>query len=183
MSLEVCSIALGTSWPWNYSLPIDCSTDYTSLYSPISNIRVVTKCTISLVDIWLEKLLKLRYSSTANHWLLWSDTLNLFLRDFKELEFYILTISGIRAWVCGGTVGRRYYKSVSVITSVYRNYCDQKSCTKNTCIYVFVNLKFTWVNKRLICDDIPEECEIKKSVMYTSTCIVITLDGRLVPDK
>lgn len=126
MSLEVCSIALGTSWPWNHSLPIDCSTDYTSLYSPISNICVVTKCTISLVDIWLEKLLKLRYSSTANHWLLWSDTLNLFLRDFKELEFYILTISGIRAWVCGGTVGRRYYKSVSVITSVYRNYCDQK---------------------------------------------------------
>lgn len=141
MSLEVCSIALGTSWPWNYSLPIDCSTDYTSLYSPISNIRVVTKCTISLVDIWLEKLLKLRYSSTANHWLLWSDTLNLFLRDFKELEFYILTISGIRAWVCGGTVGRRYYKSVSVITSVYRNYCDQKKIVNGGSWNLWINKK------------------------------------------
>lgn len=119
------SVAL-PSGPADLEITAYRSTDYTSLYSPISNIRVVTKCTISLVDIWLEKLLKLRYSSTANHWLLWSDTLNLFLRDFKELEFYILTISGIRAWVCGGTVGRRYYKSVSVITSVYRNYCDQK---------------------------------------------------------
>lgn len=124
MFLEVCSIVFGISWFWNYSLLIDCSIDYMLLYLLILDICVVIKCIISFVDIWLEKLFKFWYSLIVNYWLFWFDILNLFFWDFKEFEFYILMIFGIRVWVCGGIVGCWYYKFVFVIIFVYWNYCD-----------------------------------------------------------
>lgn len=124
MFLEVCSIVFGISWFWIYSLLIDCSIDYMLLYLLILNICVVIKCIISFVDIWLEKLFKFWYSLIVNYWLFWFDILNLFFWDFKEFEFYILMIFGIRVWVCGGIVGCWYYKFVFVIIFVYWNYCD-----------------------------------------------------------
>lgn len=119
MFLEVCSIVFGISWFWNYSLLIDCSIDYMLLYLLILNICVVIKCIISFVDIWLEKLFKFWYSLIVNYWLFWFDILNLFFWDFKEFEFYILMIFGIRVWVCGGIVDCWYFKFVFVIIFVY----------------------------------------------------------------